>query len=145
MKINEVESRVVLEFLELLPVAAKIKASGWRQLNVNGGVLQNISEDIEGIELHTDGHIAQICLDDMGMRGVFPTSIVCCSHLTSFSAKGNSLNGPIPDGLMNCVSLTSLSLGNGPQKNLISGPIPLKIGNLVSLKNLELGGNSLSG
>ena len=144
MKINEGESRVVHDILELLPVGAKIKASGWRQLNDNGGVLQNVSEDIEGIELRNDGHIAQIHLDDMGMCGVFPTSIACCSHLTSFSAKGNMLNGPIPDGLMNCVSLTSLSLGNGTQKNLLSGNL-VKIGNLVNLKILELGGNSFTG
>ncbi|QCE02845.1 LRR receptor-like serine/threonine-protein kinase FLS2 [Vigna unguiculata] len=60
---------------------------------------------------------------------------------TSLDFSSNSLEGPIPEELMNLTALHALNLS----QNTFSGSIPSSLGNLKHLESLDLSENSLSG
>ncbi|KAM0925011.1 hypothetical protein ACQ4PT_004496 [Festuca glaucescens] len=100
------------------------------------------------------------------LGGVLPNSIANLStDLRFFSVQSNMLQGNIPEGIGNLVSLQYLYLegnflhGNIPESignlgmlgqlylpnNSLSGPIPPTLGNLTALNRLFLGQNYLTG
>ncbi|XP_050124277.1 putative receptor-like protein kinase At3g47110 [Malus sylvestris] len=100
------------------------------------GDLSFISDLINATEL---GHLF---LGTNNFGGTLPSSI---SNLTTklqmFGVQENQLNGNIPFGFGNLISLEALSLRN----NHFTGNIPIDIGKLSSLGLLALGRNELSG
>ncbi|KAB2619200.1 LRR receptor-like serine/threonine-protein kinase [Pyrus ussuriensis x Pyrus communis] len=122
--------------------------------------LSFISDLINATEL------GQLFLGTNDFGGTLPSAI---SNLTTklkmFGVQENQLNGNIPFGFGNLISLEALSLrnnhftGNIPNdigrlsslgllalgKNALSGSIPSSLGNLTMLTTLQLQGNNLNG
>ncbi|KAF7803085.1 LRR receptor-like serine/threonine-protein kinase RPK2 [Senna tora] len=64
-----------------------------------------------------------------------------CGSLKFLDVSGNYINGPIPVGLGDLVSLVSLNLS----WNQLQGPIPISLGQMRNLVFLSLAGNNLNG
>jgi Leucine-rich repeat (LRR) protein len=57
--------------------------------------------------------------------------------MVSFSATGNALSGPIPEGIKSWTKLETLNL----KANLFKGPVPEFLASLPKLKSLDLSEN----
>ena len=108
--------------------------------------------------------VVRIELNDKGLSGSLPASIGNLSALRLLFLQGNSIRGPIPATISNCVSLANLQMSfnqftsipdslfgmaNLTQlylaSNLFSGTIPSRFGQINNIRELDLSSNAFSG
>ncbi|PIN22244.1 Serine/threonine protein kinase [Handroanthus impetiginosus] len=101
--------------------------------------------DVEGSEFGDISSLTGLSLLDLsnnvGLKGILPSSIGNLKNLTVLILVGCSFFGPIPDSVGSLHQLVYISLNS----NSFSGPIPPSIGNLSRLSWLDLSMNQLSG
>lgn len=87
------------------------------------------------------GRITQLTLDSAGLHGTLPIGISNLTALKTFRARGNSLEGAFPSGILLLPQLQELALSD----NQFSGAIPNGISSMTGLTSLRLDGNRFSG
>ncbi|XP_047056461.1 probably inactive leucine-rich repeat receptor-like protein kinase At5g48380 [Lolium rigidum] len=86
--------------------------------------------------------LASLSLSNLGLQGPFPQGLLNCSSITSLDLSSNNFSGPIPPDISRQMpNLMSLDLSY----NSFSGSIPQNISNMNYLYTLNLEHNQLSG
>ncbi|PON63866.1 Tyrosine-protein kinase [Parasponia andersonii] len=94
-----------------------------------------------GIKCSNDGHVAELVLENMGLRGnISENALINFSELSVLSFKHNYLSGTIMDFGLN-PKLTRIDLSG----NSFSGQIPVSVLELSGLVSFLLQDNSLTG
>ncbi|KAM0925960.1 hypothetical protein ACQ4PT_003831 [Festuca glaucescens] len=97
-----------------------------------------------GVECwHPDeNRVLSLRLSNLGLQGPFPQGLQDCTSMTRLDLSSNNLSGPIPHDMSRQMPyLTSLDLSY----NSFSGEIPSDISNMRDLNSLSLQHNQLSG
>ncbi|XP_037418173.1 probably inactive leucine-rich repeat receptor-like protein kinase At5g48380 [Triticum dicoccoides] len=97
-----------------------------------------------GVECwHPDeNRVLSLRLDNLGLEGPFPQGLQYCSSMTGLNLSNNKFSGPMPTDISRQLQqLTSLDLSH----NSFSGSIPPSITNMIYLNLLNLQHNQLSG
>ncbi|XP_031110669.1 systemin receptor SR160-like [Ipomoea triloba] len=94
------------------------------------------------ISCNFNGSVTRIYLYDKGLKGSFPSKIICqLNSLSSIYLSTNYLWGTIPVGLSSCSMLEELDLS----ANNFTGKIPGELFYMKTLLTLRIGENMLSG
>lgn len=89
-----------------------------------------------------ESRVLNIKLTEMSLQGHFPLALVNCSSLTGLSLAGNNLNGSLPSNISKIIRfVTELDLSD----NDFSGEIPESLSNCSYLNGLNLAHNRFSG
>ncbi|KAM0836114.1 hypothetical protein ACQ4PT_062516 [Festuca glaucescens] len=100
--------------------------------------------DFIGVECWTpnENRVLSLRLGNLGLEGPFPEGLQLCSSMTSLDLSGNKLSGPLPESISGQLSyMTNLDLSN----NSFSGGIPVSIANMTYLNTLALQHNQFDG
>ncbi|KAL8166221.1 hypothetical protein V2J09_007720 [Rumex salicifolius] len=118
----------------------KYLANSWNFSNTTEGSICRFI----GIECwhQEESRVLNIKLQDMGLKGSFPTGFEKCSSMTGLDLSGNEFNGSIPSNISRILPyVTTLDLSD----NNFSGGIPLDLVNCTFLNTLDLNHNRFSG
>uniref|UniRef100_A0ACD5VY05 Uncharacterized protein n=1 Tax=Avena sativa TaxID=4498 RepID=A0ACD5VY05_AVESA len=89
-----------------------------------------------------ENRVLSLRLGNLGLEGPFPQGLQNCSSMTGLDLSSNNFSGPIPPDISRQMPyLTSLDLSY----NSFSGSIPQNISNMIYLSVLNLQQNQLSG
>uniref|UniRef100_A0ACD5WMP8 Uncharacterized protein n=1 Tax=Avena sativa TaxID=4498 RepID=A0ACD5WMP8_AVESA len=114
--------------------------SSWNFSNGTNGFLCKFT----GVECwHPDeNRVLSLRLGNLGLEGPFPQGLQNCTSMSSLDLSSNNFSGPIPPDIARQMPyLTSLDLSY----NSFSGSIPENISNMTYLNLLHLQDNQLSG
>ncbi|KAF7039083.1 hypothetical protein CFC21_049144 [Triticum aestivum] len=91
---------------------------------------------------HDENRVLSLRLGNLGLEGPFPQGLENCSSVTGLDLSNNNFSGPIPQDISRQVPyLTSLDLSY----NSFTGSIPQNISNMTYLNILNLQHNQFSG
>ncbi|PRQ48718.1 putative non-specific serine/threonine protein kinase [Rosa chinensis] len=101
-------------------------------------------------EIGTLNQLEELLVQENALKGPIPMGVFNMSSLTTVSFYGNKLSGRIPDNIcQHLPNIQELNLGinqfDGPLPSKFSGSIPKDIGNLTRIKEIWLDTNSLTG
>ncbi|XP_037407725.1 probably inactive leucine-rich repeat receptor-like protein kinase At5g48380 [Triticum dicoccoides] len=89
-----------------------------------------------------ENRVLSLRIGNLGLEGPFPQGLQNCSSVTDLDLSNNNFSGPIPQDISRQMPyLTSLDLSY----NSFSGSIPQNISNMTYLNVLNLQHNQLSG
>lgn len=96
----------------------------------------------EGVACDISGRVTSVWLPSRGLIGSISPAITNLSHLSQLSLSGNSLSGPLPDGIfmsLNQLKIIDLSF------NRLSGTLPPSDKLPASIKSVNLSSNHFDG
>jgi len=98
---------------------------------------------IPGVVCDADGHVSELLLDSVGLRGQFPTTFSTLKHITFLELPSNQISGSIPQGIFSSSIIERIDLSN----NFLDGnlPCPQEDDSSSQLKELLLFSNYFSG
>lgn len=89
-----------------------------------------------------DNKVLSLSLGNLGLEGPFPEGLQLCRSMTILDLSGNKLSGPLPERISDQLPyMTYLDLSN----NSFSGEIPAGIANMTYLNVLSLQHNQFDG